>query len=798
MEVSAGVCKPERPASLLRPSNDHARMELEKLADAARPSPGAFTAHLGCDSALWYAEKPRRLLACAGRRADVKHDLSHQRSGTVSITPQTDEAKNTVNTRELFLAACFLALLFVFLVLWGCHLQRVRVQAESDLLVERIEYLHTCSLAGIGLDHVTDAMDPLDSLLRLRHAVLKQIDSLMPSTLSQLSQSIRNLEQKRTILGLEAMTRDLADENNQHKAQVETLTKENESSAALCELLGFVSDAQEIRAREVLAQVQGLETENGNLTSENNDLIGQVDDLHTQSQYLDYIEKNLRSQTEELSVENTDLEADKNGLADQNEELTDDIAGLEADKKGRLDLVEDIKTQNGELHATNQGLEKRKGDLVKENRNLKAIREKLDEEAKAAKTQQLKASKSREVADAKAKTQHEGEIKRLEEEVSRLKGKIQNDKIRHDQEIEEMSEAKQELQRKLQAAKSQDRKNNSGKGSKEKHDQDQNQNQYQNQIVEANKCLGLENAELKTKISCTEKRVEELEGQLDGAETDRAQIEDAHVELEANSKAKRLTSTKIDALHRQAIDEAEARDNKYREEKGQIRKAEEDDFNDITSEMQKKFEAKVREQKTKSDQIIARMQTDQQESQALLNKNAKDIIECKEQVYGLTEEIQEQYRQLATVGLGPLAGAPINASNLPNQGPYAGALPPQHYSASTMYPQGHHSAVPQGQHFPRAFPVNRGQGPYGGVIASPLPMVSPSAYGVPQDRPNPNVEELWQTRDSLDLGADASTSRLVRLPVAAVSSPANSGRQRHHGPVPFIANMLPGSEVTPR
>lgn len=104
----------------------------------------------------------------------------------------------------------------------------------------------------------------------------------------------------------------------------------------------------------------------------------------------------------------------------------------------------------------------------------------------------------------------------------------------------------------------------------------------------------------------------------------------------------------------------------------------------------------MREQKTKSDQIIARMQKDQQESQALLNKNAKDIIECKEQVYGLTEETQEQYKQLATVGLGPLAGAPIHASNLPNQGPYAGALPPQHYSASTMYPQGHHSAVPQG------------------------------------------------------------------------------------------------------
>lgn len=107
-------------------------------------------------------------------------------------TPQTDEAKNTVNTRELFLAACFLALLFVFLVLWGCHLQRVRVQAESDLLVERIEYLHTCSLAGIGLDHVTDAMDPLDSLLRLRHAVLKLIDSLMPSTRMGISKFLKN------------------------------------------------------------------------------------------------------------------------------------------------------------------------------------------------------------------------------------------------------------------------------------------------------------------------------------------------------------------------------------------------------------------------------------------------------------------------------------------------------------------------------------------------------------------------------------------------------------------------------
>ncbi|KAL9585680.1 MAG: hypothetical protein Q9212_001376 [Teloschistes hypoglaucus] len=300
--------------------------------------------------------------------------------------PQIDEAKGTVNTRELLLAASFLAVVIVALVFWGCRQQRVKRQAQSDRLVKEIEVLHEHALAGIDLDHVTDAMDPLDSLLDLRQTVLRRIDSLMPSArmgmMSKLDQSIL-------------------------KAQNETLAIENETSAALCETLGFVSGAQEIRAWDLLAQVQGLEIENGNLTSEVN---GLVDDLGTQGDYLEYIKKNLASQNEEFAVEKTDLEADKKGLADQTEELTAEIADLVADKKGLFDLVDDIKTQSEELGATNQSLQERNGGLVKENRDLKATREKLEEE--------VKASKSREVADAKAKTRHEGDIKRLEEQVS--------------------------------------------------------------------------------------------------------------------------------------------------------------------------------------------------------------------------------------------------------------------------------------------------------------------------------------------------------------------------------------------
>lgn len=196
-------------------------------------------------------------------------------------------------------------------------------------------------------------------------------------------------------------------------------------------------------------------TENDNLSSENN---GLIDDLRAQADYLEHIEKSLTYQTEELAIEKTDLEADNKGLADQNGELTAQIADLEADKKGLFDLVEDIMTQCDKLDATIQSLQARNGGLVKENRDLKAIREKLQEE--------VKASKSREVANAKAKTQHAGDIKRLEEEVSRLNSRLKDDQIRHGQEILDKSEENGKLDKKLQAAKSQDRKKNPGKGSK--------------------------------------------------------------------------------------------------------------------------------------------------------------------------------------------------------------------------------------------------------------------------------------------------------------------------------------------
>ncbi|KAL9585681.1 MAG: hypothetical protein Q9212_001377 [Teloschistes hypoglaucus] len=335
----------------------------------------------------------------------------------------------------------------------------------------------------------------------------------------------------------------------------------------------------------------------------------------------------------------------------------------------------------------------------------------------------------------------------------------------------------EEHDKKLQAAKTQDRKKNPGKGSKETHDQDQEQNQ----IVEANKCLELENVELKTKISCTEKRVEELEGQLEGAEMDKAQVEDSHVEVEAKLKDQKTLidnlQSEIDALLRKAIDEAEAQDEKHHEEKSKMRKEAEDRFNEITSAMQKNFEAKARQQKQESDQIIAQLRKDQQESQTLQNNAAKNVTARFTEILDLQDTIQAQNRLLATVGLGPLANAPVNASDLPNQGPHAGVLPPQHSSASAMYPQGHRLPVPHGQHFPRAFPVNHGQGSYGVMVAWGMPMVSPWSNGVPQHQPDPNVEEPRQTRDSLDLGADDSTSPLVRLPVAAASTPANSGRQ---------------------
>ncbi|KAI4202809.1 MAG: hypothetical protein LQ350_002307 [Teloschistes chrysophthalmus] len=529
--------------------------------------------------------------------------------------PQVDEAKNTGNTEEQLLAASFLLLVMVALILWRRYRQSLKAQAQTDRLVNEIEVLHERALAGIDLDHVTDAMDPLDSLLDLRQTALRRIDSLM------------------------------------------------------------------------LSARMGIITENDNLSSENN---GLIDDLRAQADYLEHIEKSLTYQTEELAIEKTDLEADNKGLADQNGELTAQIADLEADKKGLFDLVEDIMTQCDKLDATIQSLQARNGGLVKENRDLKAIREKLQEE--------VKASKSREVANAKAKTQHAGDIKRLEEEVSRLNSRLKDDQIRHGQEILD------KIARRIR-----------GKAQREYHDQDQDQ------IVEANKCLELENVELKTKISCAEKRVEDLEGQLEGAETDRAQLEDSHVEVEAKLKGQETYINKllaeIEALDRKAIDEAEARDEKHHEEKGQIRKQEEAKFNEIASKMQEEFEAKARQQKEESDQVIAQIRKDQQESEALSRTNAEKILPLQNNVLSLTETLQARNRLLATVGLGSLAGAPINASNLPNEGPHGGALPPQHSSASAMYPHGHRFPVPQGQHFPRAFPVNRGQGPYAGVTA---------------------------------------------------------------------------------
>lgn len=106
--------------------------------------------------------------------------------------PQVDEAKNTGNTEEQLLAASFLLLVMVALILWRRYRQSLKAQAQTDRLVNEIEVLHERALAGIDLDHVTDAMDPLDSLLDLRQTALRRIDSLMLSARMGISKSLKN------------------------------------------------------------------------------------------------------------------------------------------------------------------------------------------------------------------------------------------------------------------------------------------------------------------------------------------------------------------------------------------------------------------------------------------------------------------------------------------------------------------------------------------------------------------------------------------------------------------------------
>lgn len=609
--------------------------------------------------------------------------------------------------------------------------------------------------------------------------------------MNKLNQSIQDLEQKRKITALEVRTRNLTDDNRRYRAQNETLAIKAQSSADLSSELGNILGVLDLRVQEPLAQVQGLVTRSQDLESVKKNLTTQTEELTAQKAALEADKKDLSDQLEAMKTQyqdstalNGELEADKKslqvgnkGLVTENGDLSASIESMKAEiqdlcnrlKVGSDKALEQLnaaKARNTDLfELLDEAVEKKRAEKGRWKSSQKVVDALESEMASMKRTHELALRDSRapKVAKDKAMMTLQGEVERLEQEVARLKGKNSDDKIRHKQEMEQSSQAKQKPVKKLQAPKSQGRTMDSGKGSKEDQDQDQDQDQ----TMEARKRLEVENTELKTTLSCTDKRVGELQAQLDGQ---KVYIQ----ELMSNY------GEEIGSLQQKAFDEAEARDQKHHEEKMKIRKEEEDTLNRVIDQMAKNSEAKMREKEAEHNQVVAQMRKEWeaqandkptvqdatgkhrcshttlssssrliayhrtsiaaptpksatcncQYSQDLLNKHAAKVISYEEDLLNLREASQAKDVLLARFGLGPQARASINAPDTINQGSHNGALPPQHSSALAIHPQGHNLAVPHGQQFPRAIHVNRGPRPYGGVIASRMPMVSPSTNGV--------------------------------------------------------------------
>ncbi|KAL8667264.1 MAG: hypothetical protein Q9202_000837 [Teloschistes flavicans] len=716
--------------------------------------------------------------------------------------PPINRAMDTLNiTAELRIGFIGLALFFVACICWRYYQQMVEEKAQAVRQLEAILTSHSSALAGMDLDRNIVAGDPLECLKHLRKRELERIGlwklSLRIEIVNKLNQSIQDLEQKRKITALEVRTRNLTDDNRRYRAQNETLAIKAQSSADLSSELGSILGVLDLRVQEPLAQVQGLVTRSQDLESVKKNLTTQTEELTAQKAALEADKKDLSDRLEAMKTQyqdstalNGELEADKKslqvgneGLVTENGDLSASIESMKAEiqelcnrlkvgshDRGRLskeasdgatlyesavqesDVIKSERDkaleQLNTAKANNTELFKLLDEAVKKKRAERGLRKSSQKVVEAQETEMasmkrthemaLRDSRAPKVAKDKAMMTLQGEVERLEQEVARLNSKNSDDKIRHQQEMEQSSQAKQKPVKKLQAPKSQGRTMDSGKGSKEDQDQDQDQDQ----TMEARKRLEVENTELKTTLSCTDKRVGELQAQLDGQ---KVYIQ----ELMSNY------GEEIGSLQQKAFDEAEARDQKHHEEKMNIRKEEEDTLNRVIDQMAKNSEAKMREKEAEHNQVVAQMRKEWeaqandkptvqdataptpksatcncQYSQDLLNKHAAKVISYEEDLLNLREASQAKDVLLARFGLGPQARASINAPDTINQGSHNGALPPQHSSTLAIHPQGHNLAVPHGQQFPRAIPVNRGPRPYEGVIASRMPMVSPSTDGV--------------------------------------------------------------------